>query len=483
MPRLTRVEGTVQARGSARAEASHDWRNAAVLAVAFGALYLLLLPGNRSETDDGYGYAYQVRSVPWSWDFDPQHALLVPLGKLLSGFTDPYATLVALNFLAGLGTILLFFWTLRSLDYSQQWSLLGASLLGASYGFWRYSVEAETYTIATATALLLLLAASRRWPPLVVIALSVVALLGHLVNIALVLVAVPVLLWRRGQPHVLGWYLFAAVPASLGLLLLALGSGPPIQPAVVQDLVRLPVGIGQSVVAANGLLGLPGAADFVSRVFGGRDLTAEVVLAQASAGLLAWAAALTLVTLLATALVVAAALARGRQHADSLGLWVFGSWLAAYALPAVLQERGNPEMWIIATVPLWGLVICLGQRCGPQPPRSAYLLATVLLVHTVVAGLLPVHSRDDDVNYQSSLYLREHAPAGSLVVTNDNQVLTRYLRYELPVTVLNLNSQQLPDDLSAYPAVFVMPSAADEVPYDLVSAGDVYRVVGVGSES
>lgn len=150
--------------------------------------------------------------------------------------------------------------------------------------------------------------------------------------------------------------------------------------------------------------------------------------------------------------------------------------MAAYALPAVLQERGNPELWIIATVPLWGLAICLGQRCGPRPPRSVFVLAALLLVHTVVAGLLPVHSRDHDVNYLSSLYLREHAPAGSLVVTDDNQVLTRYLRYELPVTVLNLNSQPLPDDLSGYPAVFVMPSAVDEVPYDLVPAGDVYRV-------
>ncbi len=78
---------------------------------------------------------------------------------------------------------------------------------------------------------------------------------------------------------------------------------------------------------------------------------------------------------------------------------------------------------------------------------------------------------------------RRVSRAGSLVVTNDNQVLTRYLRYELPVAVLNLNSQALPADLSPYPAVFVMPSAVDQVPLELIPAGDIYRVVDTERES
>lgn len=478
MPRLTDVEGTVEAQRQARPASASDWRYAAVLASGFAVLYLLLLPGNRSETDDGYGYAYQVRNAPWRWEFDPQHAALIPLGKALSGFSDPYATLIGLSVILGVASIVLFFWVLRSLGSSHQWALVGAALLGASFGFWRYSVEAETYTLATATALLLVLAALRRWPLSVLLGLAALALLGHLLNLAVVLVAVPVLLWRRQQRSLVGWYLLAAAPAALVLILLTVGNGPPIQSPVPQDLVRLPVGIGQSVVAANGLLGLPGAAGLVSHLFPGRDLSAEMVIGQASAGPLAWASVLTLVALLVAVLVLAASILRASGGADRLGVWVFGSWLAAYALPAMLQDRGNAELWIIATVPLWGLAVALGQRCGPQPPGSAFILPVVLAAHTVVGGLLPIHSRDHDVNYQSSVYLREHAPAGSLVVTDDNQVLTRYLRYELPwVSVLNLNSELLPADLSPYPAVFVMPSAVDDVAYDHVPAGDLYRLV------
>ncbi len=149
----------------------------------------------------------------------------------------------------------------------------------------------------------------------------------------------------------------------------------------------------------------------------------------------------------------------------------------------MLQDRGNPELWIVATVPLCGLMVALGQRCDAQPPRSAIVVVSALIAHTVVAGLLPLQSRAHDVNYASSRYLRDHAPAGSLVVTNDNQVLTRYLRYELPVAVLNLNSQALPADLSPYPAVFVMPSAVDQVPLELIPAGDIYRVVDTERES
>lgn len=483
MPRVTGVEGTVEARREASSATSHEWRHAALLATCFGVLYLALLPANRSETDDGYGYAYQVRTGTWDWSFDPQHALLIPLGKILSGFTDPYATLIALSIALGLGSIVLFFWTLRSLGFSQQWALVGGALLGACYGFWRYSVEAETYTIAIATALLLVLAALRWWPLPALLGLVVMALIGHVLNLAVVLVVVPLVLWRRGRKAPLARYLLAAVPASLVGLILSLGNGPPIQPPVVQDLLRLPVGIGQSLVAANGLLGLPGAADLITNLFPGRDLSAELVIARASTGLLAWASALTLLALLGSVLVLAGAVARGGFVADRDGLMVFGSWLVAYALPGVLQDRGNPELWIIATVPLCGLVVALGQRCGARPPRSAIVVVAALLAHTVVAGLLPLQSREDDVNYRSSLYLREHAPAGSLVVTNDNQVFTRYLRYEVPVTVLNLNSQPLPADLSAYPVVFVMPSAVDEVPLDLEPLGDVYRVVDVGRES
>ncbi len=155
------------------------WIRIALLAAAFAAMYLLLLPGNRSETDDGFGYAYQVRTVPWDWHVDPQHALLIPLGKLISGFADPYAALVGLSLVLGVMSIALFFWTLLSLGYSQAWALIGAALLGASYGFSRYAVEAETYTLGTATALLLLLGTVRRWRLPLVIALGALALSNH----------------------------------------------------------------------------------------------------------------------------------------------------------------------------------------------------------------------------------------------------------------------------------------------------------------
>lgn len=476
MHSLTGVEGAARTP-------KRSWPNVALLTAVFASLYLVLMPDNRSETDDGYGYAYQVRSMPFDWRFDSQHALLIPLGKGLSGFTDPYATLVGVSLVLGLASIVLFYWLLSSLGFGQAWALAGAVLLGASYGFWRYAVEAETYTIATATALLLVVAAVRRWPVPWLVLFAVFTLLAHLLNVAVVLFAVPVLLWRRREKVRLGWYLVFALPMSAVLVQQALGSGPTPQPLVVQDLLRLPIGVGQSIVAANGLLGLPGAAEAVSRLFPSRDLSAELVIAEATTGPLSWAAAATLCALLATAALLLVSIARGRDRADSLGLWLFGSWLAGYGLPAATQDRGNPELWIIATVPLWGLLVAVAQRYGRRPPLMAWLVAVALTLHSVVAGFLPVLSGADDANQRYAAYLRDYAPVGSLVVTNDNQVLTRYLRYELPVTVVNLNSEPLPDDLSGYPAVYVMPSAAGRIPYELIPVGNVYRIPTQGRTS
>ncbi len=164
--------------GSRRSE----YLSLGLLLVVVAGSYLLLMPGNRSETDDGFGYAHAARSAPIT--FDPDHALLVPVGKALSAIWDPYTALVGFSLACGLATLGMFYVLLRSLAFQHFYAMWAVGLLAASYGFWRYAVEAETYTVGTLLALLVCVAAVRGWALPVLYLFVAGAMLGHILNLA-----------------------------------------------------------------------------------------------------------------------------------------------------------------------------------------------------------------------------------------------------------------------------------------------------------
>src|SRR6266536_4610201 len=127
------------------------------LGVLLAAIYVLTAPGNRSETDDGFAYAYEVGHGRLPELFrDPTHLLFLPLARggldLLRGVgVDPgaYDAIRLANSLLAAAAVVLFGVMLRRrLGLSAFAASAGAAGLAISYGFWRYANEADLYPAA-----------------------------------------------------------------------------------------------------------------------------------------------------------------------------------------------------------------------------------------------------------------------------------------------------------------------------------------------
>ncbi|MET0831434.1 MAG: hypothetical protein ABWY62_03565, partial [Acidimicrobiia bacterium] len=107
---------------------------------------MLTAPANRTESDDGYQFAYEIEHGTASHG-TPRHVAFVPamhgayLAVRATGVTED-AQLVAtvVNSLLAAAAVALQFLLLRlRLGLSTLSSLLGAGLLAAAYGFWRFA--------------------------------------------------------------------------------------------------------------------------------------------------------------------------------------------------------------------------------------------------------------------------------------------------------------------------------------------------------
>ena len=435
-----------------------------LLLVVTGA-YLVLMPGNRSETDDGFGYAYAARFAPFG--FDPDHALIVPVGRVLSTVGDSYAALVGFSFLCGLATLAMFYILMRSLALPVGWATWTVGLLAASYGFWRYSVEAETYTVGALLAVLLCVAAVRGWALPVLYVCAVCAVAGHILNVAVALVAVPAFLLVRQERRRCATFLLGAVPIAAVFVVTGLGSGPPADPPGWLDGVRIPVGFGQSLASANGLLSLPGAMDGVERAFGNRDLSGEQAIASSLSPAFGWLSLGLTVAVVAVGVVGIALVARGSAPVNRAGVVLFVGWLVAYMPAALRQERGNPELWVIALVPFWGLVGSLAGRVGLRPPVVLIALPVAIALHSAVVGFVPIQSPSNDANVIAGQWLIQNAGPEDLVLTDDNQVFTRYLRYQTQAQVVNVRGNPVEPPLHRAGRVFLTPSAQESLRWNV----------------
>jgi len=106
-------------------------------------------------------------------------------------------------------------------------------------------------------------------------------------------------------------------------------------------------------------------------------------------------------------------------------------WLALYAVAILRTESGSPELWIMALVPFW---LIAGHWIKG---RWAWGLVVLLLVHNLVAGLLPVMSAKSDYHVVKGKWLVENSTADDLILTSYEPVLIFYLDYFAAAQVVN----------------------------------------------
>lgn len=447
-------------------------KKTACVLLFFFAFFLFWNTGisNRTEADDAFEYAFQVEHDGLDWLYHPHHLLYgvvtknVYHGAKWLGYDGrAYPMLCLLSALCGAGSALMFFWfCYRRFSMRPVSSLLCSGLLIFSYGFWRYAYEAEVIIPACFIMLCALYVALAPHPTA---ARSVgsgwlcgFSVLFHVLNAIPVFLAVPLFYLLCRNWRGLAIYLVASIgvtglgyAAVFWLASERIFSSAAVAP-VLEDgfLLKGLIGFSQCVMSSNFMLGYPAVREALVNLFPSRMLLEELYMGAALPRWLVTGASVTLaLVVLSWAGAVASSFyflfrREAQRRRDRIGVaegWrtlaVTAVWFCGYAGAVLWLEPGNPEVWVMGLVPFW-LVFC-GLVAAPLAQGSVLwpilVLAGFLAFHNELGGLIPLRNPKGDYNQQKADWMLRQAKPGDQVLTAENPVFERYLRYYCPAQV------------------------------------------------
>ena len=433
-------------------------------------LFLLVLPQNHTEAEDAFQYARLIEEGQCDVIYHPHHLIYLPVQQGIFHTVQrlgldirAYYTARAVSLVSGALAIGFFYLIAcriqRTMGGSRELPWIAVLGLLFSYGFIRYACEVEIYVPALAMGLAALYTAlragdSRRWLAAGIL-LASLALLLHILNFALVLAAIPAfyLLVEKNRKHALVHA--AGVSAATGLVYMAVHYTcgiyrPPMEAAAEGglnpvSLAKAAAGFGQCLLSANFLFTSSAITERLQQIFPYRVFAEELFAAARMPAWFTWVAIVTFLGAL-TAFVVSffAVLVQALKHrANGAFLVVILLWLGGTMAPTLLLEPSNPELWILALAPLWGLILWMGCTLKDRKRLSRLLFLTVILlgIHNLHAGMGMVKSREGDYNVRKAEWILKNADRDDVIHTADSFVFSFYLKYWSDAEVKNMNTK------------------------------------------
>lgn len=464
----------------------------AVLLPLFG-FFLATAPGNRSDADMAFDYAWRVENGIGR--LDPQAPLYVPLmravyiplrGLGLAGRAYPLMTTLGALW-AAVSVYLFFLFCYHRFSLRPLSSLFATGFFLFTHGVWRYAAEAEPAVPAGALALGAFLLVSREdRRPVEAIAAGLMAGLAVLIQVlslvpALVMIPAYLKLSGAGGGHArryllaLGGFLACTIP------LLHFGANyaphellwaPQVPLLPLSNLfARAFVGMSQCVVSGIALLRFQPVQDLLQGLFPFRMLEEELFMARRLPLAQAVGAVITLYSVLFFMVYAVIRASRALRHRGRIRsgtvpggrtvLLGVAIWLVIHALFTLGGQPGKPESWLMAMVPLW-LLFC-GLIVSPLARANKLWIILVLLfffgLHNWVAGLQIVRDPRGDYNRRKAEAVLALAGPDDAILTAETRVFYRYLRYWSSARILDANAMDpdLADRLPEWPGtVYVL---------------------------
>jgi hypothetical protein len=437
--------------------------------------YILTGPGNRTEADDAFWFAYDIenrniRDLVGSEH--TAHLLFMPLArglwnltKLLGFEVRAYDTIRLANCVLAAASVVLLGYTLRNrLRLSSFAAVAGAMGLALSYGFWRYSNETEVYALAVLMIVgLCWVCFSGLHSLRSVLLAGVLAALGGLIHIlgfipALILVPFVLLVQRRLRDAALYLLVVAllvgvvsyaayryAAPSEQGFMDYAFVD----RGSTSQGILAVPASVlalAQDVTTGNFLYTYSGVVRGLTVAFPAQYLNEESYAGKHADDIVRIVPFITTPVLF---LIIAAGLwrtwrDRSRHNLRNVGgpyLIAVTIWAATYwGVLVVRRSSAAPEAWIPLLPAVWILIsAAVLERAHTRKSQALVVaLLAALLVHNFVGGLWMMQSRSADLNFLRSQWILDHAGAGDLVLTADGPAFERYLRYYSQAEVVGL---------------------------------------------
>lgn len=419
--------------------------------LAFAALvifFLISFPGNRSEADDGFQYAYAVRSYNWAHLFQPRYLLFLPLSRLIYELTgaDPYFLMCVISSLCSAGTLVICYRLLtKVMQLDKMTALWGCAFLLCSYGYWRYSVEAEVYSMSNLLCISVLYMIFRDKNVVLTGMLAGLAVLLYKPNAMPLFFAFPfayLLRMRRinffiypavGAVVVLAGYFAAyryAAPEGTFLQFLMDGASRSYGSIFVTAFVVL-----SNIVSTGFLYGIDAVENFIRHRFPANLIVEEVFAANAN-GVLNYVALVTLALLGIAVVVLLVMIIRHFSRRQLLrkehGILLL--WIAVYAGVLLYLDPNSPEPWTMLMAPLT-LLLTAGFIAPLKGKKWPWVVNGLLFVHNVVGGYGVIASERTDYIAQRSGWLKQHAQKGDLVLSLGSGSMLAYIVYNTPAGI------------------------------------------------
>ncbi len=462
-----------------------SWR-APALIVAFFLLYCSTLAVHHSEAEDVLSYVSAVALGDPAKLFHPNHLLFEnasyffsELCRLIYPGIDLLVAMQLLQALSGAVALFILFRILTLVGVGESLGLSAVAAAGFSYGFWAYSVEADTYIIPLPFLLLalreLVLLDKAQWRYSCFIRMGLYLALATLFYQQYVLV-VPALmitmlfLWRKRDNAEWRGYLTRAATLGLvsGLVTLgvylsvafaiketaslseairwSLGQGGKglFHPVEFQSLIKSVVGFYKAIWGTNFLFGFAWFNDLAALVFPNLGGLEETYLAQSLSPVARWVSffALLLSSLAFLTFVGLVALNSIPRAAEFYTHPLVNAVLLIMLFFGVFNTIFYPEnleFWI-ALVPLLMMLVFFGLSQLPGKRGLARPLLAVFLVGIGLANafgsVIPQSSKSGDFWRDVNAYLLQEAEQKDLVLVRCGYVCNNYLKYGSRATIV-----------------------------------------------
>ncbi|MBU4460155.1 MAG: hypothetical protein KJ579_06275 [Verrucomicrobia bacterium] len=428
-------------------------------------MYACTRPVNHTEADVAFRNAFIVEHGAGSLCLRADEVLYLLAMRAMhqaAGFMglswSAFGMMSAFSVLCAAATVHLFFhFCYRRFSLRPLSSLLAAALFAVSYGFWRYASEAAAIVPATLAAMgtLYVATTSRLTAPRFVLAtaMAALAMLFSVLHVGAMLIVIPLYLVMRRRP----WIAAAFVAGSLGWLSLGLmalhaihGDFLTSYPSLFRygenlstgTFLKAIIGLGQSWLSGNFLLGWPAFRDWLCNMFPYRMLAEECYLGRQLPRRLVWGAAITFALAIVCAGIAIRRSIQARQQGavprkagDALPggrstLWAVWTWAMVSTAGVLWFQPENAEVWAFGLAPVWlafcGLVIVPLAQARTLWPVLA--MALTMGLHNYIGGMSPLRLPSADLYSAQGTWMLSRARAQDAVLVRDETEFAFWMR-------------------------------------------------------
>lgn len=419
---------------------------------------LISFPHNRSESDDGYFYAFEVSHKSYQALFYPRYLLFLPIMKL--GYTvaewflpglDAYKFMCVANSLCATVCVLLFFRILRKQGLQKKAAIFTTCILLFSYGFWRYAIEAEVYALSILLLLLvidLLFEADKKVTTKIgaIILAAVLAALSILIykpNIIVVGFSFGLVMligknWKQFFLYgtlqafivLLGYYIVFQLFADKisGFITFLLEGSSRSQGSTLMSLFV----VGSNFTSMNFIYGLPFITEFIHHHFPSNLIVEEVFAARRNHGLSLLSTLTFLLLICTSCFIVWRAIRKVKLNAVLKN--PFALWALLYSIMLLVLDPTSPEPWIMVIVPFMAIVGASIIKIYLErfDWRMILVLIILLATHNIIGGVSFIWKKSTDYSAYESGWLVRHAKQNDLVLSFGSASTLRYILYYVP---------------------------------------------------